>query len=109
MKSSRVGRETRAVVCRELFQSLRSEPTSDLPVKVVVDYSKLGGRGTGTAIMPLGTTPARGGSGDPAAVAYYNNAAANFFIFPGAITPVPEYLTRLDTPIWGVMSQEVPV
>jgi iron complex outermembrane receptor protein len=89
---------------RSVRLSLRSEPTSDLSVKVVVDYSKLGGRGTGTAIMPLGTTPVRGGLGDPAAVAYYNNAAANFFVFPGAITPVPEYLTRLDTSIWGVMS-----
>jgi iron complex outermembrane recepter protein len=84
--------------------SLRSEPTSDLSVNIVMDYSNLGGRGTGAAIMPLGTTPVRGGLGDPAAVAYYSSAAANSFIFPGAITPVPEYLSSLGTRIWGAMS-----
>jgi len=89
---------------RSVRLSLLTQPSADFSAKLVVDYSKLGGRGTGTAILPLGTTPVRGGLGDPAAVAYYNNAAANSFVFPGAITPVPEYLTRVDTPIWGVMS-----
>jgi iron complex outermembrane receptor protein len=84
--------------------SLNSQLNSDLSVKLVTDYTKLGGRNTGAAILPLGTTPIRGGLSSPEAISYYNNAAANSFIFPGAVVPIPENLSRVDTPIAGVLA-----
>jgi len=72
---------------RAVRLSLRSEPDLRSVGQSRRRLFQARGRGTGTAIMPLGTTPARGGLGDPAAVAYYNNAAANFFVFPGCDYP----------------------
>lgn len=90
---------------KSLRISMRSQLTPDLEINMIGDYVKLGGKGGGAALLPLGTTPARGGLGDPAAVAYYNNAAANLFVFPGAIVPVPQYLARLDVETGGFLAE----
>jgi iron complex outermembrane recepter protein len=85
--------------------SLQSQLTSDLSVKVMSDYSHIGGKGGGAALLPLGTTPVRGGLGDPAVTALYLNAPANSFIFPGAITPLPQDQSKMDVQTAGVMSE----
>jgi iron complex outermembrane receptor protein len=85
--------------------SILSQLTTDLSVKVMSDYSHVGGRGGGAALLPLGTTPVRGGLGDPAVTSIYVNAPANSFIFPGAITPLPEDQARMDLQTAGVMSE----
>ena len=85
--------------------STLSQLTTDLSVKVVYDYSHVGGRGDGAAILPLGTTPVRGGLGNPAVTALYQNAPANSFIFPGAITPLPQDQTRIDLQTEGVLAE----
>ena len=85
--------------------SLLSQLTSNLSVKVMSDYSHIGGMGGGAALLPLGSTPVRGGLGDPAVTALYLNAPANSFIFPGAISPLPEDQARMDVQTSGVMSE----
>jgi iron complex outermembrane recepter protein len=85
--------------------SILSQLTTDLSVKVVTDYSHFGGKGDGAAILPLGTTPVRGGLGDPAVTALYQNAPANSFIFPGAITPLPQDQARIDLHTEGVLAE----
>lgn len=85
--------------------SILSRPSTDLTVKVVADYSHFGGKGDGAALLPLGTTPIRGGLGDPAVTALYRNAPANSFIFPGAITPLPQDQAKLDVHTEGVLAE----
>ncbi|WP_052730256.1 TonB-dependent receptor [Sphingomonas sp. SRS2] len=90
---------------RSFRLSMRSQLTPDLSVNIVGDYSKAGGRGPGVALLPLGTTPVRGGLGDPAVAALFQNLPINFLLFPGAATPIPQRLARIENKTGGVMAE----
>jgi iron complex outermembrane receptor protein len=90
---------------RSFRLSLAKDLTPDVTIDVIADYSSLGGNSTGVALLPLGTTPVRGGLGHPAVTDLYNAATANQTIFPGAITPVPQYLVSQDVDHGGIVAK----
>ncbi|WP_051768047.1 TonB-dependent receptor [Sphingobium sp. DC-2] len=90
---------------RAFRATLRANLTPDLSVKIVGDYSKLGGKGGGGAVLPLGTTPVRGGLGDPAVTRLFQTALPNTTVFPGAVTPLPIDQAKLDTKTGGVLAE----
>ena len=87
--------------------SMRSQLTPDIGVNIVGDYTKIGGKGGGAVLLPFGTggAPVRGGLGSPEVTAFYNASILNTIIFPGAITPLPQYLAHMDVKTGGVMAE----
>jgi iron complex outermembrane receptor protein len=86
--------------------SVRSELTDAVTVTATGDYSHLGGRNGGAAVLiPGNATPTRGGLGDPAVTALFTGSPLNQIIFPGAITPFPQNQTYQDTDVYGLSVQ----
>ncbi len=87
--------------------SMRSQLTPDIGINIVADYTKIGGKGGGAVLLPFGTggAPVRGGLGSPEIVNFYEDSPLNSAIFPGAITPLPQYLARMDVKTGGVMAE----
>ncbi|MEI9852690.1 MAG: TonB-dependent receptor [Sphingomonas sp.] len=85
-----------------------AELTPELKATLFAHYNHLGGRGSGAALLPLGTTPVRGGIGDPAVTAIFNNALLNRILPPAlqpAIRPLPQDQLDTDIDSWGVSAE----
>lgn len=86
--------------------SVRSQLTDAIDVTAGFDYSHLGGRNAGAAVLlPEGAAPTRGGLGDPAVTALFTGSSLNQSIFPGAIIPMPQNQTYQDTDVYGIHVQ----
>lgn len=82
--------------------TVKSELSDTMTLTAGYDYSHLGGRNAGAAmLLPANIAPTRGGLGDPAVSAYFTNHPLNSIVFPGAITPMRQDLTYQDTDVHG--------
>ncbi|MES2300830.1 MAG: TonB-dependent receptor [Pseudomonadota bacterium] len=82
--------------------SLLTEPSQDLSIKIVADYSQQKGRGLGGVITadPRLNPDDRIGLGDPRSQAFY---AANVFVFPAGTTLAGLVNnTYIDNNFWGI-------